>query len=361
MQTKHLAGFFLFLCLLTLPPAWAFTHSIPEWYRLSAALKESPQVGVPVKILATLTAVIGDLKDSKLTLSLPSTWKIDQPSQQLPLLREGSSHLFSWTITPPQASPVGSIICSVIVSASKEAVIRRVKTDFPLDGVSMAKQIVAWPDQQTRAVDIPFALLPEEGFYPLTENMWTSYDDRLKPANAKRGPTFYQDSLITPYQAQTDVEMFDRLTSVLKTNPEMASTLQQNGISLKKKERDFLIGLYVLATQSYLKGNFETTRTLIKRLEDLQKPDQNPSLSIAAGNLRALALLSQGLRKQAEDSFRNVFYQHRKHPLQRYVLRNLGLLMLGRSDVNSAREMFRLALQLKPTYTILKQEFEAIK
>ena len=189
--------------------------------------------------------------------------------------------------------------------------------------------------------------------------MWTSYDDRWKPAGALRGPAYFQESMITPYQAQTDVEMFDKLQKLLKTNPTMRQTLMQSGINLEKKHHDFQVGLYVLATQAYRKGDLETATTLLNRLEPIVSK-KDPRLQIAVGNLKALVLYSRGLRKPAEDAFRKVFYAHRKHPLQRYVLRNLGLLMLARKDRDSAREMFRLALRIKSGYTLLRKEFDGL-
>ena len=167
--------------------------------------------------------------------------------------------------------------------------------------------------------------------------------------------------MISPFQAQTDVEMFEKLRGLLRGNPEMAAGLAAQGIDVEKKRRDFHNGLYVLAVQAYLKGDYEATLAFLARLEQEIGESAEPFLRIAAGNLQALGFWGRGMRKQAEDSFRKTFYQHRKHPLQRYVLRNLGLFMLHRQDKESAREMFRLALKLKPTYSLLRREYEGLK
>jgi Tfp pilus assembly protein PilF len=42
-------------------------------------------------------------------------------------------------------------------------------------------------------------------------------------------------------------------------------------------------------------------------------------------------------------------------------LRNLGLLRLEKGDQTTAREIFRLALELKPAYPLLQEEYARLK
>ena len=229
---------------------------------------------------------------------------------------------------------------------------------------SMLDRVTAMPAIGEGFSDISFALFAEEGFYPLTGDMWICYDDRLKPEGMTRGPVFFRETVITPFQAQTDVEMYDKLERLLKSDPTVGKSLEGTGVDLVRKKADQMLGLYILGTEAFLKGDFLPAHQFLNRLQDelaSASPGISHILAIPAGNLRGLVFWAQGDRKAAEDSLRKTFYLDRKEMAQRYVLRNIGLLMLDSADKATAREMFRLALDLKPSYSLLQNEFNKLK
>jgi hypothetical protein len=340
----------------------AKTTQFPEWFRFSAALSGIPQGKAPVTVIASVTALLGDLQGIEVRLLLPPGWTPASQAARLARLPAGSSHGFRFEVTPAGPLPNGSIGCSLSVRVPREALADTIRRDHPPEeAAGMVQTLERWPDITNSFTDISFGLFPEEGFYPLGSDMWLDYDDRLKPEGARRGPVWYRDPLITLHQAQTDVEMYDKLQGLLKTDTAMAAKLADSGVDLSRKKQDQLLGLYMMAADAYGRGDFPGTRGLLARLTNevpSGKEAANQDLLIAAGNLEGLACWSLGKRREAEEALRKAFYLDRKHPLQRYLLRNQGLLALTRGEKANAREMFRLALGMKPAYTLLAEEVE---
>ena len=193
--------------------------------------------------------------------------------------------------------------------------------------------------------------------------MWVSYADELSPDKAFKGPVYYIDSLISLHQAQTDVEMFNKLNVLLKTDMTLAVNLTESGIDLNKKRFDYLNGLYVLAVDAWKNQDFQTALDFLELLEKESvelKKSYADYLKIATGNMRALVFWKQGQRRLAEEAFKNTFALNRKHKLQRYILRNLGLLMYSSKDKETAKQMYSLAKNIKSGYTLLDKELELL-
>jgi hypothetical protein len=345
----------------------AATIQMPEFFRLTARLTEPPQVGQPCQVTGTIEALIGNLTDVEVSLMVPTDWPLPDP-QRVPTIAAGKTWDFSFTVTPAKPTPTGSIVCRLQARVPKTALQDHVQQAFPNQATEMKAAIAAWPDPTERFTDISFALIPEEGFYPLGPDMWTTYEDRLRPPKiptVKRGPAWFEDPLISPFQAATDVEMYDKLSSLLASDSTLTDSLLASGIDLAKKQFDFRLGLYVLAAEAFRQSRFaEAEQYLDRLLQGFPNPPSGAEvdLEIAANNLQALCAWAAGDRRRAEETFRKIFYRHRKHPLQRYVLRSLGLLLLdGGGDLAAAREMFRLAVQMKPAYTLASQEYEALR
>ena len=351
------------LLILTVGETQARTPQLPEWFQFSAALTAPPEMGKAIQVIATLTALVGDLQDVRVTLLPPAGWNNGSASAQLTFLPRGTTRTFSFSLSTDKPLPNGSIQCSFSSRVPKQALIQAIDTPFPDEREAMAKAIQAFPDRGQGFADIAFAVFPEEGFFPLGSDMWLTYDDRLKPAELLKGPVLYQNSIISAFQAQTDVEMYEKLQQTMKADPTFAGQLADAGIDLQRKQSDYLAGLYALAGEEYLKGNFSAALSLLDRLSS-----DNPAVqqhlwedqTVAEGNLRGLCLWSQGDKKRAEQTLKQAFYKNRKNPVQRYVLRNLGLLYLDMGNPGTAKEMFRLALNFKPEYTLLSQEFSRI-
>ncbi|MBF0499112.1 MAG: hypothetical protein HQM09_03205 [Candidatus Riflebacteria bacterium] len=338
-------------------------NRLPEWYRFSATLNGSPSIGTQSQLLATLSALIGDIHDIEVQLMLPTGWIASPSSARLDHIPVGEGHMFRFCLTPSGALPNGSIGCSFTAMSPKQAILEHCRT-LGADGAEIARSTQALPEKSGGFTDVAFALFPEEGFYPLSSDMWLDYDDRLKTGEMQRGPSFYKDPLITTFQARTDIEMYERLKAKLASEPAFAKTLQETGIDLARKRADVCAGYYVVALEAFLKGSFSETESALNAFNAVEseiKDDRLGDLQTAAGNLRALTLWSKGDRKSAEAILRATFYQRRKAAVQRYVLRNLGLLSLERGDHVNARESFRLALDLKPSYALLSKEFSALK
>jgi tetratricopeptide (TPR) repeat protein len=194
--------------------------------------------------------------------------------------------------------------------------------------------------------------------------MWLSYDDGLSPESGFRGPAYFEDSLITLHQAQTDVEMFEKLENYLKSDPALIKKIEQSGIDVAKKRQDLLLALYVLAVKSFQDRAMEQAIGFLDRFDArmaIEPASSFENLRIAAANLRGLVFWAQGQRRPAEESLKKAFYSSRKNPVQRYVLRNIGLLMLSAKDRDTAAEMFRLAATMKHGYTLLDRESKLIK
>ncbi len=346
-------------------PAPAATTQIPPWYTLTAILEAPPQVKIPLTVRVTVGAPLVELRDIEIVLVPPLGWAdTATPSQRIDRLSVGETRTLAFPLTPTGPVPHGSIVVFLRAPVPKTAIQEVLRATMGDDGPAMAERVAAWPAQGEGITEIAFSLHPEEGFYPLTGDMWTTYDDRLKGEQALRGPVLFRETVVTPFQAQTDVEMHDKLTSLLQADPTFAGTLEAQGVDLARKRQDLLLGLYVLATEAFLKGDTAAAQSFLTRLQgELEKapPAIGQPLQIPAGNLQGLVQWALGDRKAAEETLRSTFYRDRKAPVQRYLLRNIGLLMLEKGDQTTAREMFRLALELKPAYTLLQEEFARLK
>lgn len=359
---RVLLGLFVVGLSVTAPVS-AEMPRLPSWYRFDASLAEIPRVGVPVDVLATVTSLLGDLEQISVSLLLPQGWGQATQAASLDRMASGSSRLFRFSITPAGPVPNGSVGCKLRVRTPKAALIEEAGRRFPEESGKIAQTIHAWPEMHESFTDMGFALYPEEGFYPLGSDMWITYDDRLKPEGAMRGPCLYRDVMITPFQAQTDVEMFDKLQKLLKMDPKLEPSLIEKGIDLRKKKFDQLLGLYVLAVEAYLKNDQPAAETMLNRFmtESGDSPGVPNELIIAAENLRGLAAWAAGDRRTAEEALQKAFYRNRKLPVQRYVLRNIGLLMIAKGDRATAREMFRLAFSMKPAFVLAGEEYRRLK
>ncbi|MFZ2955763.1 MAG: tetratricopeptide repeat protein [Candidatus Ozemobacteraceae bacterium] len=365
---RHVLSKMACVCLSVLiiglvSPAFSAQNTIPEWYRFSAALDGPPSIDAPSELIATLSCLLGEMTDIEMKLMLPANWTAVPVNTGLDRLASGTSRVFRFRLTPAGALPNGSIACSFSARPPKQAMLDRVKS-LGMEGVMLSRIIQSMPEKSSGFTDIAFALFPEEGFFPLGSDMWLGYDDRLKTGELQRGPSFYQESMISPSQARTDVDMYDRLKLKLASEPAFAASLKEAGIDLTKKRADVCAGYYVLAQESYLKGAFADADAALNGFFGVSREigdDRLGDLRTAAGNLHALVLWSKGDRKGAEAAFRETFYQRRKSPVQRYVLRNLGLMSLEKGDRATARESFRLGLDFKPGYALLSKEFTLLK
>lgn len=362
-KSRLLQGLFLVFCFSACGNAVSAKQmSPPEWYRLSAVLATPPMLENPVEVLATLTCSFGEMRQIEIGLHLPAGWTPASPAERLDKLASGSSRVFRFSLRPGSPLPNGSIGCWFSALAPKAAMADSLR-QMGDQGKELAKVVLSRPDRGTGFTDIPFALFPEEGFFPLGADMWVGYDDRLKQNGMQRGPSFFHETLISPHQATTDAEMYQRLVGQLAANPGLAQTLKESGIDLDRKRQDVLGGLYVLAQESFLKSVWAEAEERLARFEEIGRelpPDRLPELRIAAGNLRGLVLWSKGDRRAAEKALQDTFYARRKSPAQRYVLRNLALLALQRGDNASAREGLRLALEFKPQWPLATREFQAL-
>ncbi|HOY65579.1 MAG TPA: hypothetical protein PLP29_01760 [Candidatus Ozemobacteraceae bacterium] len=363
---RHFLRLLLAVALLGLPlpaPAGAATPALPPWYGFDAELAGPPRIGEPFEVLATLTSRLGVLEEISVTLMTPAGWIVSSPTITLGRLASGTSRLFRFAVTPTGPLPNGSIGCKLRVRMPKTALIEQAGRLFSQEASKIADVIKQRPDVHESFTDMAFALFPQEGFYPLASDMWLTYDDRLRPEGFERGPVLYRDGMITPFQAQTDVEMHDKLQALLKSDPKLREELERKGIDLRKKKFDQLLGLYVLATEAFLKGDHQGAEALLHRFAvESENVDGLPvELLVAAENLRGLAAWALGDRKTAEQALQKAFYRNRKLPVQRYILRNIGMLMASRGDRATAREMLRLASEMKPAYVLVADEYRRLK
>lgn len=357
--TLFLTIFFLVVCSF----AQATTVQVPEWFRLTARFDRVPQLKQTLELQADLQAVIGNLKNVDLRLIMPEGWQAEPETLNIPEVREGTTRKFSFQVTPGNYLTQGSIVIEASFIVPKSDLINHIRREMPENATQLAETISRWPGQTKRYADISFALTPEESFYPLSNDMWLNYDDRIIVQEGLRGPVYYEDPLITAYQAQTDVEMFNKLTGYIKTDPNLLKTMQESGIDIGRKRYDQLNGLYVLAVKAYQDNSLDIAGSFINQFETAIKSEEESAfenLRIAIGNLKALIYWGKGQRRLAEDAFKKTFYYNRKHPLQRYILRNLGLFMLAGKDSSTAAEMFRLSRSFKKGYSLLERESELI-
>ena len=354
----------ILVMLLISTVATAETAQIPEWFNLSAGLAAPPELGKPVTVNVKLQMLIGNVDNAELRLILPESWKSEPATHTSGLVSEGNSADFSFVVTPGSCLNQGSIVVEAVMKPPFDALIARINRDFPESAEGMIASVKAWPAETKRYADIAFALFADESFYPLTGDMWLAYEDSLSPEAGFRGPSYYEDTLISAHQAQTDIEMFDKLQNVLKTDPGFAGKLAESGIDIVKKRQDMLNGLYVLAVKSWQAKSYPEAAGFIEQLEKLleeEKAGSFENLKISVANLKGISFWSQSQKRLAEDAFKKAFYANRKHPLQRYVLRNIGLLMLANKDRETAIQMFDLALPMKQGFTLLAKEAQLLR
>lgn len=347
------------LAIFILSNLGAATVQTPEWFMLTAQLAAPPEINKPASVTVKLQALIGTLPEAKVRLILPEGWKVDRDALTSSAVKEGGSAELAFTVTPATFLAQGSIVVEAVLNVPKDDLIARIKRDYPDTAAEMSAAVAAWPAESKRYADIAFALFADESFYPLSGDMWLSYDDKLAPEEGFRGPVFYEDSLITAHQAQTDVEMFDKLQNYIKTDPQLVAKLAESGIDINSKRNDQLNALYVLAVKAYQDRNFPVASGFIDQFEaQIQQVEAGAfeSLRIAAANMKGLIFWAQGQKRLAEDALKKAFYANRKHPLQRYILRNIGLLMLSGGDRDTAAQMLNLALPFKQGYTLLEKE-----
>ncbi|PKL42355.1 MAG: hypothetical protein CVV41_14540 [Candidatus Riflebacteria bacterium HGW-Riflebacteria-1] len=351
---------FFLLCSLQLTAA---TAQVPEWFRLTAELTSAPELNQAVDLRVNLQAIIGQIASSQIRLILPEAWKTDPEQIHSKNIKEGETFQAVFKVTPGSYLSQGSIVVEAVFQAPKGELITYIGREMPEQAADLSETVRNWPDETKRYADISFALTPEETFYPVSGDMWLSYDDRLVSQKGFRGPAFYEDPLITAHQAQTDVEMFSKLEGYLKADQELLANLKDSGIDINRKRYDQLNGLYVLAVKAYLDNSLDIAGNFVEQFDNAVKSEQASAfenLRIAAGNIKGLIYWGKGQRRLAEDAFKKIFYSNRKHPLQRYILRNLGLLMFAGGDRATAAEMFRLARGFKDGYTLLENESELL-
>lgn len=342
----------------------AATINMPEWYRLSAVFDGSPRVNEKIGVIATLSALVGEIRNIKIELKVPKGWTPATPTAQLDRLASGTSRAFFFQLQAGGPVPNGSIGVSFTGQVPKNGIGAAIRAPSREEAEAMLEVVKKLPDQGGGYADIAFSLFAEEGFFPLGSDMWLFYDDRMTPPGMIRGPVLYRDSVLTLFQAQTDVEMYEKLLKLLASDEKAAAMIRNSAVNLDRKKQDYLTALYVLATEAFIKRDLDACLSNITKLEEAGKDLRESyflDLGIASGNLKALCYWAKGEKKQAENNFRDIFYKNRKHPAQRYVLRNLGLLQLEKNDKANGREMLRLALELKSAYTLLEKEYSLVK
>lgn len=165
-----------FVCCSTLQ---ATTLQVPEWFKLTASLEHAPELNQPVALHATLHAIIGNIADAQIRLILPEGWKSDSEMIEVASIRMGKQHLAVFKVTPGNYLSQGSVVVEAAFQVPKNDLITYIKREMPQDAAELGETIGRWPDLTRRYADISFALTPEETFYPLSGNMWLSYDDRI--------------------------------------------------------------------------------------------------------------------------------------------------------------------------------------
>lgn len=346
--------------------ARADTVKLPQWYKMLASFEEAPALGKQALVNVELTAVIGDIENASIRLILPNGWTVDKALARVKIIEQDKTEVVKFLVTPKTMLAQGSIVVEVVFNTPKEAIYSAID-EMMLDrntSENLKKDVKAWPDPTKRYTDIAFAIFPEESFYPLSSDMWVNYDNTLAPDKGFNGPVYYKDSLISIHQAQTDVEMFSRLTKLLETDENLAFQLFEKGIDLNKKHFDYLNGLYVLAVEAWQNNDCQISLDFLEELERSLpnvKGDLAENLKISAANIKALVFWKQNQKRLAQEAFQKAFYQNRKHKLQRYVLRNLGLLMYSTKDKSTAIQMYDLAKNIKKGYSLLDKEYSLLK
>lgn len=352
------------MILASISMANAAIKQLPEWYEMKVDLDAPPQLHKELKAKVTIASIIGNLENVTVRLILPEGWTVDSQEKKPGLIKAGETAFVTFNIVPQNFLTQGSIIAEASLIVPKQAIENQIQNNFPNEAKEMIQSVRAWPKVTKRYSEISFALLEEESFYPLNSGMWLSYFAPLSPGDGFKGPVFYNDPIVTTYQAQTDVEMYEKLVNYIKADPALETKLTESGIDLNKKKYDQLNGIYVLATNAFIEKNFTQAKSFIERLESELKNLNSgwvQNLEIAALNLKGIIFWTMNQKRLAEDSLKKAFYTNRKNPLQRYVLRNISLLMLSNNEKTTAEHMMRLALDLKPGYTQLEKEYSKVK
>jgi len=361
---KSFALTIIFVMIFSLNPIFAVTIQLPEWYQMQLDLSQPPCLNEKLQARVTLSSIVGDLEDVEVRLIIPEGWKMDGDRQKIKTVKSGTKATLSFEIIPSSYLSQGSIIAEASLKVPFTALEELIGREHPDQAREMIATLRSWPPVSKRYSEASFALVAEESFYPLEQGMWLNYADNLTTTTGFRGPVFFDDSLITTHQAQTDVEMFEKLQTYSKADPELEKKLAESGIDIERKKLDQLNGLYVLATRMFISKEFQPALDFINRLETESKNLANENienLEIAALNLKGLIFWGMNQKRLAEDFLKKAFYRNRKNPLQRYVLRNIGLLMLANGEKSVAEQMMRLATAFKQGYTLLEKEYEKVK
>ncbi len=353
---KVLTVFFL---LYTALASQAATIQLPEWYRLEVALNSPPVLHKELEVNVSFQSLVGNIEEALVRLIIPDGWTVDAAEKKMNNVKAGKSSNLTFKITPTTYLKQGSIIAEASIKVPFADIEAEIKKQHPEQAEGMIEALKSWPAVSKRYNEISFALMAEETFYPLGQGMWLNYADQIKIAEGFRGPVYFDDAIITTHQAQTDVEMYEKLVNYSKADPDLEKKLAESGVDIEQKKIDQLNGLYVLATRMFIEGNAEEALNMINRFETEiagSKPDVIENLEIAAFNLKGLLFWQMNQKRMAEDFLKKAFYRNRKNPLQRYVLRNIGLLMLVNGEKSTAQQMLDLALTFKTGYTQLEIE-----
>lgn len=355
--------FVLLFIVFASAQTFAYTVQMPRWYRLDAQLETAPRLGRPVKLSVVLNSFVADIKNVQLRLILPENWTANETVKNLRQVAKNDKETVEFEITPGSYLSPGSIIVEASINPPKEQIIRYVKSEYPQHAQQMKQSILNWPETVNGYVDVSFALTQYESFYPVSSGMWVNYDQNIDLVDGVKGPVFYQNPSLSQHQAQTDIEMFQRLENYMRADSELERQLETAGISVNEKRMDFLNAIYALAVVAYNNRELESAMSLMHRFEDEIEPlegDLSENLKIAAKNLKGIIYWAQGNNRLAERSFQQAFYVNRRNPLQRYTLRNMGLFMFSRGERNTAMNMYQLAMRLNKNYTLMEREYEII-
>ena len=211
----------IFVILFSIPGIFstaslqAATVNLPEWFRLSAVFDGSPRVNEKIGVIATLSALVGDIHNIRIELKVPKGWTPASPTAELDRLASGTSRGFFFQLQAGGPLPNGSIGVSFIGKVPKNGIGAAIRAPSPEEAEAMLEVVRKLPERSGGYADIAFSLFAEEGFFPLGSDMWIFYDDRLTPSGMVRGPVLYRDSVLSPFQAQTDVEMYEKMLKVI--------------------------------------------------------------------------------------------------------------------------------------------------
>lgn len=344
----------------------AKTFNMPAWYDLELKLSGAPEVGRPLTITASLTPLLGEIRNLTAKFVLPPGWVTRMQNLPTGPGAVGQALQFVCEVVPPAPLPLGNIGFSFSADVPKTALLAAVARDPELDANTLAdvkQRIEALPARGEGYADAEFILTEVEGFYPLGPDVWTTYDNRLA-GKFGRGVVYFADAERSVDQAREVVELYGRLQQLIAHNASFPRIMQNAGVDLNAKRLEVLESLYALAVASYQKGETaaaaEFLRKFMNETDDMPQGAALPQV-VAARNLNGLTAWLAGDKKKAEQELRDAFYTDRRQPLQRYVLRNLALLYLERGERDLARQTFGLARQLKPDWGMLASEAASVR